>query len=139
MLRHEKALDSCLDRLEARYRELHPEIDWSVRDEIESIASASSSFPASSVTPKRVSFSGHVVHERKAEKLRSKVMTLEQENQKLKQQLQQMEKLLAKESQSKENEKDENREEKKEEIHKGLDVRGVPMTEGGIWNLVRSR
>lgn len=125
-----------MNRLEERYRNLHPDIDWEARDEIESIASASSSFLASSVTPSKVRFCGHVVQERKAEKLRTKVITLEQENQKLKQQLQQMEKLMAingaKESHSNEAGND-SKEEKK-----SLDEGHVTLTEGDIWNLVRS-
>lgn len=123
-----------MSRLEERYRDLHPDVDWSTHDEIESIASLSGSLPTSSITPNRVRFGGHVVQERKAEKLRTKVITLEQENQKLKQQLQQMEKLLAlngaKEAQKKD--RDSDREEKKS-------VDGeVTLTEGAIWNLVRS-
>ena len=74
----------CLNRLEERYRDLHPDIDWSTHDEIESIASASGSFPAWSTS--RLRFGGHVGQERKAEKLRTKVISLESENQKLKQQ-----------------------------------------------------
>jgi predicted RNase H-like nuclease (RuvC/YqgF family) len=135
MLRFEKALDTTLNRLEERYRDLHPDIDWSAHDEIESIASASSSFIASSLTPSKVRFSAGPGQERKAEKLRTKVLTLEQENQKLKQQLQQMEKLLAingaKALQNSEGSND-GKEEKK-----SLDE-GLTLSEGDIWNLVRS-
>jgi hypothetical protein len=138
MLRFERALDGCLHRLEERYRNLHPDIDWSTHDEIESIASASGSYPTSSTTPGRVRFGGHVVQERNAEKLRTKVITLEQENQKLKLQLQQMEKLLAisgaKENQSRERSRERGNEEKK-----SLDEGHVTLTEGDIWNLVRSK
>lgn len=124
MIRLEKALDTCLGRLEERYRDLHPEIDWAAHDEIESIASGS--YPASSTTPNRVRFGGIGVvgQERKAEKMRTKMMSLEQENQKLKQQLQQMEKLLALNA-AKEGDK-ENR------TGEGQ----VTLTEGDVWNLV---
>ncbi|CAB9499538.1 Patatin-like phospholipase domain-containing protein [Seminavis robusta] len=134
MLRFERALDGCLTRLEERYRDLHPDIDWSAHDEIESIASASGSFPTSSITPSRVRFGGHVVQERKAEKLRTKVITLEQENQKLKQQLQQMEKLMAINGAKASMEREKDGEEKKT-----LDEGNVnELSEGAIWNLVRS-
>ena len=139
MLRFERALDGCLNRLEERYRNLHPDIDWSTHDEIESIASASGSYPtSSSITPGRVRFGGHFVHERKAEKLRTKVITLEQENQKLKLQLQQMEKLLAINGAKETLSRDRSRERENEE-KKGLDEGQVTLTEGDIWNLVRSR
>jgi len=135
MLRFERSLDFCLNRLEERYRDLHPEIDWSARDEIESIASASGSFPApSSASQSRVRF-GHIGQERKAEKLRTKVFTLESENQKLKQQLQQMEKLLAingmKEGQTREVD------EKKMQDGNVVLAEGE-ITEGEVWNLVKS-
>jgi predicted RNase H-like nuclease (RuvC/YqgF family) len=134
MIRLEKSLDNCLRRLEERYRDLHPDVDWATHDEIESIASASGSFHASSQTANhRVRFGGHVVQERKAEKLRTKVINLEQENQKLKQQLQQLEKRLVSNDGSKETIqlKDGESEEKK-----SLDVEN--LTEGDIWSLVRS-
>ena len=130
MLRFEKSLDICLNRLEERYRDLHPEIDWSAHDEIESIASASGSYPASSITSRvRFGINGQVGQERKAEKLRTKVISLESENQKLKQQLQQMEKLMK--LQNKDNDSD-------KEEKKGQDEGNVVMTEGEVWNLVRS-
>ena len=130
MLRFEKSLDVCLNRLEERYRDLHPEIDWSTHDEIESIASASGSYPASSITSRvRFGVNGQVGQERKAEKLRTKVISLETENQKLRQQLQQMEKLMK--LQNRDN--DSGKEEKK-----GQDEGSVAMTEGEVWNLVRS-
>lgn len=123
----------CLNRLEERYRDLHPDIDWSTHDEIESIASASGSFPASSTS--RVRFGGHVGQERKAEKLRTKVISLESENQKLKQQLQQMEKLLsingAKEGQNRDRDSDKEEKKRQDEGH-------AVLTEGEVWNLVRS-
>mgnify|MGYP005845623713 CR=1 FL=1 len=136
MLRFEKSLDHCLSRLEERYRDLHPDIDWSAHDEIESIASASGSFHASNNTPNhRVRFGGHVVQERKAEKLRTKMINLEQENQKLKQQLQQMERLLALNGtkESLQQERDGGREEKN-----GLNEGNLAFTEGDVWNLVHS-
>jgi len=108
---------------------MHP-----AHDEIESIASGS--FPASSVTPNRVRFSGHVVQERKAEKLRTKVINLEQENQKLKQQLQQMEKLMAMNAAKETKSRD--RDSPREEEKKSVDDSGMALTEGQVWNLVRS-
>ena len=134
MLRFEKALDSCLSRLEERYRDLHPDIDWSAHDEIESIASGS--FPASSITPNRVRFGGHVVQERKAEKLRTKVITLEQENQKLKQQLQQMQKLLS--MQGAKEPKNRDRGSEREEKKSPEENAHMNLTEGELWNLVKS-
>lgn len=136
MLRFETSLDHCLSRLEERYRDLHPEIDSSAYDEIESIASASGSYHASSNTPSnhRVRFGGNVVQERKAEKLRTKVINLEQENQRLKQQMQQMEKLLLLNG-SKESSKPNNGD---SDEKKSLDEGNLTLTEGDIWNLVRS-
>lgn len=131
MIRFEKSLDHCLSRLEERYRDLHPDFDWSAHDDIESIVSTSGSFHASSNTPNhRVRFGGHVGQERKVEKLRTKMINLEQENQKLKQQLQQMERLLnLSGSKGSTQEKDGEKEEKKN-IN--------DLTEGDLWNLVRS-
>lgn len=128
MLRFEKSLDICLNRLEERYRDLHPEIDWSTHDEIESIASASGSYHNSSIS--RVRFGGHVGQERKAEKLRTKVISLESENQKLKQQLQQMEKLLSINGVKGNKDKDSDKEE--------TNSKDAVLTEGELWNLVRS-
>ena len=91
MMRLERSLDDCIARLEERYRQMNPDqSDWSFNgDDVESIAS--SSLPASSVA-RGVRFVGR--SDREAERLKHKVMSLERENDKLKQQLEIMERKL---------------------------------------------
>ena len=91
MIRLERSLDDCIARLEERCRQLNPDqSDWSFNgDDIESIAS--SSFPSSSIA-RGVRFVGK--SDREAERLKHKVISLERENDKLKQQLEMMERKI---------------------------------------------
>jgi len=91
MIRLEKALDHCLARLQERFRDLYPDFG---NDDIESIAS--SSLPSTSLlhASNRVRFVGRENNE--TEKYRQKMVSLENENTSLKQQILQLQQLLEK-------------------------------------------
>lgn len=91
MVRMERALDQCLARLEERTQLLNPEGgDWSHHDDdLDSIASTGSMIPSS--MNQRVRFFGPG---REAERLKRKVMNLERENFALKQQLEDMQRVV---------------------------------------------
>jgi hypothetical protein len=90
MIRLEKALDSCLARLEERCRVLHPELDWSAHDDVESIASGSMMMSGPSAS-RGVRFASQ---ERETERLRNQVTELEEENQTLRRQLDELQRLV---------------------------------------------
>ena len=141
MIRLEKALDECLITLEQRVRELHPDVDWSNHDDIESIAS-SSLMPHSSTRVRIIGRPPSILasRDREAEQARQKMSTLERENQELKEQLAEMQKLLAQKSASSgESPKDQNEsenEEKKESASNSVRASVSDGEEGGVWNLV---
>lgn len=89
MIRLEKALDDSLARLEDRLRTLHPEGDWSFHDDVDSIASSANILSASSsrvriVGPPPPGFSSSF---RETERVRRKMDSLVEENKGLKDQL----------------------------------------------------
>lgn len=128
MIRLEHALDKALARLEERWRNLTPDMDWSYRDgdDVESIAS--SSHPLSSI--RRIQFSTSV---REAECLKQKVISLERENQTLKQELERMKGMLRQHGFS--IEEPESGEEKKEVAADG-ESSTLSLDEKDVWKLV---
>jgi hypothetical protein len=104
MIRLEKAIDDCLIRLEERMRAIAPELEWSIHDEIESIASGSavasngrgSSFirgvgrpPLAAVASIPRGFSADF---REAERMRKRLSALEEENKELRKELEKLRK-----------------------------------------------
>ena len=97
MTRLENALDDCLDHLKERCRELHPETDLSVNDDLDS----RSSFSASVLTkkapskPRRVvPFPGQLLLEREVQDLRHMLSKGEADNMALMRQVEQLQVLL---------------------------------------------
>lgn len=88
MIRFERALDKTLARLEDRWRSLTPDLDWSQYDgdDVESIAS-------SSLPPiRRIHLAGG--GGRESERLKRRVISLERENQSLREDLLRMKEVL---------------------------------------------
>lgn len=142
MIRLEKSLDDCLARLESRMRMLNPEIDWSIHDDIESIESGSIGANVPSSGSLRVRISGRppiggTLRDREPEKLRRRICCLEQENQKLQDELERLQHVMVNGS-------------KPETILSNDDEKGSQNTaatgktamsdgsEGAVWNIVRS-
>jgi predicted acylesterase/phospholipase RssA len=128
MIRLEHALDKTLACLEDRWRNLTPDMDWSHHDgdDVESIAS--SSHPHSSIRRIHFSTSG-----REAESLKQKVISLEQENQTLNQELQRMKEMLRQHGFS--IEEPDSDEEKKEVAPDGKS-NTLSLDEKDVWKLV---
>ena len=95
MLRLEAVLDDCLERLKERCGELQQDVDLTT-DDLDSIASSTTSITQSQRPPSSIS---RVVRfakqDREVEKLRLKMSKFEQENMMLRQQVEEMQKLLA--------------------------------------------
>lgn len=116
MIRLERALDICLDRLQARQQVLRP--DWDDMDSITSVPSVAAA--------KGVRFSST---NREAERLKQKVIVLERENFALKLKLEEMQKAI---------DGDNGIEEKK--LHDGdSKVASLPLTEKTLWDLIRTQ
>lgn len=90
MIRLEKLLDDCLARLDSRLRSMNPDVDWSIHDDVDSIASSAVNLSSSSrvriVGRPPVSFSV----DRSATILRRRVTGLEEENQQLRDELEKL-------------------------------------------------
>ena len=97
MIRLENGLDECLDRLKERCRKLHPEMDLSVNDDLDSRSSFSGSIltQKASTKPRRVvPFPGQVLLEREVQDLRHKLSKGEADNMALMRQVEQLQVLL---------------------------------------------
>mmetsp|Transcript_12867 Transcript_12867/g.18900 ORF Transcript_12867/g.18900 Transcript_12867/m.18900 type:complete len:817 (+) Transcript_12867:168-2618(+) len=117
MLRLERALDNCLDRLQERQRVLRP--DW---DDMDSITSAPS------VSAKGVRFSA--TSSRAAERLKQKVVFLERENFALKVKLEEMQRIV---------DGDIDLGEENKVCDGDSEATSVPLTEKTLWNLIRTQ
>lgn len=94
MMRLERALDDCLYRLEERLRASHGDNEWSFQDDVDSIASSSALCTSGSG---KVRIIGRPAISRDdSSVLVHKISHLEDENLRLKQQLNEMKKLLEK-------------------------------------------
>lgn len=131
MLRFEHTIDKTLARLEERWRMLTPDMDWSQYDgdDVESLAS-------SSLPPvRRIHFAGGGVRE--SERLKRKVISLERENQSLRQDLDRAIELLEQQGISGEKFASSSSEEKKEATTGSLDSNTNPsLDEKDVWRLV---
>ncbi len=131
MLRFEHTIDKTLARLEERWRMLTPDMDWSQYDgdDVESLAS-------SSLPPvRRIHFAGGGVRE--SERLKRKVISLERENQSLRQDLDRAIELLEQQGISGEKFASSSSEEKKEATTASLDSNTNPsLDEKDVWRLV---
>ena len=137
MIRLESALDECLARLKERCRELKTDdVDWAA-DDLDSIASSTTSVhqtqhPPNSNKPRIVRFARQ---DRECERLRVKLSKIEQENMDLKQKVQRMEELLIQNGFT--DIQTQKKDEEKKQDDKEHDVPDtVRLTEGGVWNLV---
>jgi len=127
MLRFEHAIDKTLARLEERWRMLTPDMDWSQYDgdDVESIAS-------NSLPPiRRIHLAGG--GGREAERLKKKVMSLERENQSLRQELNRVVEMLEQHGVSIETKL--SSEEKKEALA-GSESVNLSLDEKDVWRLV---
>lgn len=88
-LRLEKALDDCLNRLEAQMRANNPDYDWSANDELDSIASNSM------VSTSRVRIIGRPFSQNsEPPALRQRYTSLERENQQLREEVMRLRTLM---------------------------------------------
>lgn len=129
MLRFEHAIDKTLARLEDRWRMLTPDMDWSQYDgdDVESLAS-------NSLPPiRRIHLAGG--GGRESERLKRKVLSLERENQSLRQDLHRAIELL--EQQGISGETFVSSEEKKEPSTGSLESStNLSLDEKDVWRLV---
>ena len=139
MIRLEKALDKCLISLKDRCHELHPEVEVSGDDDLESIASSARDSLSVSLsvadTSTRIAHFG-TSHSREVDTLRKKLVKVENENFSLREQVRFLQSQLAEHvgdanvasassnttSEEKKNDEDPSRRFK--------------LSEGGVWNLV---
>ena len=127
MIRLEKSLDECLERLKSRCTTLHGDADLSDTDDLDSIASGSASINTFGVRKSFVRFAGH---HREVERLAEKISKLERENTTLRHQVKELKILLGIPAGS--DEKDEEEKKAKEE-----ETGPTILSEGGVWNLLR--
>jgi hypothetical protein len=131
MVRLEKGLDECLERLKERCQKLHPELDVYADDDLDSIASSTRGSVSMTTA------SGHVARfggqERAVERLRNKLARTEQESASLKQQVKELQALLGLLPEALNNQEHSEEEKKLEDKESGR----TPLREGGVWNLVR--
>ena len=128
MIRLEKSLDMCLERLKTRCSKLHADTDLSDTDDLDSIASGSTSINTLGARKSVVRFSGQ---HREVERLKQKLSKLEVENRDLQQQVRELKILLG---------QDLGEEEKKAEEEKLADEKirsGVGLSEGMVWDILR--
>jgi hypothetical protein len=127
MIRLEKSLDVCLERLKSRCSQLNVDADMSDTDDLDSIASGSLGARRSIVR-----FAGH---HREVERLTQKLSKVEVENRDLRQQVRELETLLGRKS------KDggvDGEEEKAEEEKLQKEGQARPeLSEGRIWGILR--
>lgn len=102
MIRLEKAVDDGLMRLEERMRAMAPELEWSLHDDIESIASGSAVNSSSRSGYVRIvgrpplpSVSSIRGLDRESERTRKRLSALEEENDQLRKEVEQLRKLVA--------------------------------------------
>jgi hypothetical protein len=132
MVRLEKGLDECLERLKERCQKLRPELDVYADDDLDSIASSTRGSVSMTTASGRVVRFGS--QEGAVERLRKKLASTEQESASLKQQVKELQALLGLLPEAMKNQ--ENSEEEKKLDDKEQDHR-IPLSEGGVWNLVR--
>lgn len=138
MIRLEKALDDCLHRLEDRVRSIAPDFDWSTQDDVESIASSTAHASSAGRQVKIVGKPplGVSVRDRDAERMKKKMIALEQENQKLRHQLAEMISRLEKAN----GDSNEIHDGKNESIGRSAPTASVSDgSEGAVFNLVRRK
>lgn len=130
MIRLEKSLDECLERLKARCSKIHVDTDMSDTDDLDSIASSSASLNAIGIRRSSVRFG----HHSEIERLNRKVTKLEDENQDLRKKLKELETFWR----SNVNKKQDSGEEKK--IDSKLEVeseKAQDISEGRVWEILR--
>jgi predicted RNase H-like nuclease (RuvC/YqgF family) len=132
MVRLEKGLDECLERLKERCQKLHPELDVYADDDLDSIASSSRGSVSMATASGRVVRFGS--QEGAVARLRKKLASTEQESASLKQQVKELQALLGLLPKAVKNQ--ENSEEEKKLEDKEQEQRRA-MSEGGVWHLVR--
>lgn len=139
MIRLEKAVDDCLHRLEERMRAISPELEWSLHDDVESIASGSA--VASSSRNVRIvgrpplaavsSFRGLGMVDRESERMRKRMTALELENDKLRQELERLRQTVGIPKSESRDEGDDRDDERRPTLSDG--------SEGAIWGFVLRR
>ena len=130
MIRLEKSLDECLERLKARCNRFHVDIDLSETDDLESIASSSASLNAMSLRRSSVRFG----HHSEIEKLNKKVAKLEDENKDLKKKLKELEAYMRSDADKKLDADEEKKIDGKLEVEGG---KPRDISEGNVWGILR--
>lgn len=138
MMRLEKALDDCLNRLEDRMRTIAPDADWSMHDDIDSIASSSVIANSSSCRVKIVGRPpiGLSMRDRETERLRKSLNTLEKENTELRKQLEEL-KRIQKNADGRESRQEQNDADGRGDLERSASL--SEGSEGQIWGLVLRR
>jgi hypothetical protein len=145
MIRLEKAVEDCLMRLEDRMRAIAPELEWSLHDDIESIASGSAVHSSSRNGGVRIvgrpplgggsSFRGI---DREAERTRKRLSALEEENDHLRKEVEQLRKLVGSSiTKSESRDEGDDRPDEQEAIHRAGSM--SDGSEGAVWGLVLRR
>lgn len=131
MIRLEKSLDDCLERLKTRCSKLHVETDISDADDLDSIASSGPSVGVVGLQRNGVRFAGQHLE---VERLKKKVSKLEDENQDLKKKLQEAESFLRSKVGKKHEAEEKNEVDGKQEIE---EENSKKISEGRVWDIFR--
>eukprot|EP00980_Cylindrotheca_fusiformis_P019923 scaffold7017_cov134-Cylindrotheca_fusiformis.AAC.18 len=127
MIRLEKSLDMSLDSLRSRCNQFSMDMDISDADDLDSIASGGTSLNTGSARKGIVRFA---THQREVETLSQKLTKVEMENRDLRQQVQELEKLLGRHSTGGMGSEEKKAEEDKLQGH-------LELSEGRVWNIMR--
>ena len=124
MIRIEKALDECLEKLKGRLNnDFHDDFD-----DLDSIASGGLGSTNASINTRVVRFS---VEERRFEKLQAENCKLEEDNARLRQEVMELKRRLLGE--------DESEEKKREDKEMASAGRRLELSERDVWSLVKSK
>jgi cell division protein FtsB len=123
MIRIEKALDECLEKLKGRLNnDFHDDFD-----DLDSIASGGLGSTSASINTRVVRFS---VEERRFEKLQAENSKLEEDNARLRQEINELKRKLLGE--------DESEEKKREDKDMAPTGRRLELSERDVWSIVKS-
>jgi hypothetical protein len=132
MIRLEKSLDVCLERLKSRCSQFNVDADMSDTDDLDSIASGSTSINTLGARRSVVRFAGH---HREVERLTQKLSKIEVENRDLRQQVRELETRLGRKSKGGGVDGEEKKAEE-EKLQKEGQAR-PELSEGRIWGILR--
>ena len=139
MMRLEKSLDECLERLKGRCTSLNGDAELSDTDDLDSIASGTASINTFGVRKSVLRFAGH---HRQVERLSETISKLERENDNLRHQVKELKMLLGIPTRNESEKEDEEEEEEKKATEDTKtakeDFGQIRLSEKKVWTLLRN-